>query len=53
MTGDDVKQKFDQEWGAVRRFVSANPGTGVIVSFLAGALIAGIVRIIAHGLGLA
>lgn len=45
MTGDDVKQKFDKEWGTFRRFISANPLTGFWIGVAFGTVVvAGILR---------
>lgn len=40
MDGTQLKAKFDQEWGAFRKFIAANPLTGFWLGVAAGAVIA-------------
>jgi hypothetical protein len=39
MTGEELKAKFEQEWGAWRRFISANPLTGSWIAMAIGLVI--------------
>jgi hypothetical protein len=39
MTSDDLKQKFDNDWGAFRRFIALHPLTGVWIGVAAGAVV--------------
>lgn len=39
MNGSELRAKFDQEWGAWRRFIASNPLTGSWITFAAGAAV--------------
>lgn len=40
ITGADLAKKFDQEWGAFRKWLAAHPLTGFWCAIVAGALAA-------------
>lgn len=40
MNSTELKAKFDQEWGAFRKFIAAHPLTGFWLGVAAGAAIA-------------
>lgn len=45
-TGTELRDKFDREWGAFRRFIASHPLTGfwcgVGAGFIGGAMLRGI-----------
>lgn len=39
INGTQIAQKFDQEWGAFRKFIAAHPLTGFWIGSGAGAVV--------------
>jgi len=53
MSNTDLSAQAKAGWGKFRKFIAANPLTGFWSGVVIGAFAAGVVKIVAHGLGLA